>query len=281
MRHYSHAHHTLLSEDEQSGDKGDIYRVCKKIMNRAASKRLISKQEASVILGGLPLVLCSDTIENVSISNSKALRVTPDDNKQSSKKFIDDYQHRDVLFEDLSLHYYFLHDRNVKNKGKAKKYVIPNFIGVSGSPCYPVSKNYAKHVLVCYKAWRTYPRNVDWIHEFHQFMNNRNKGAPQIAKIPYERVMLRYINKTTFCDAKASESPKGGLIPPEYQEVIDLYGMHECNDPDFDLNLLKYIDRGLEFNWNKAPKVRPTREFESRSNFNSNQIMFSCFEIRS
>ena len=240
-------------EEEVTGDDQDVSRVTKKILNRAASKRLISKQEACVLLGNLDLTLCSETIENVSISNSKPLQVSLD-SKKSSKKFIDEYKKRPRIYEEICLHYYFIQVRNYSNnKRKNQKFIIPNFIGVSGSPCYPVSIAYAKHNLICYQAWREYPKNIDWIHEFNQFINDPE--VPKIAKIPYERALLRYVNKTQYCDPKATPSPTGGLILPEHQEVIDLYGMHEVDDPDYDLNILRHIDRGLNYEWDKKPMV--------------------------
>ena len=60
-----------VSAEDITGDKDDVKRVCKQIMNRAAAKRLISKQEACVLLGDLDLTHYTETVESVSISSYK------------------------------------------------------------------------------------------------------------------------------------------------------------------------------------------------------------------
>ena len=61
----------FLSAETLSGDKRDIQRTCRQILNKTAGQRLISKQECMVLLGELDLVTCSETIETISISNKK------------------------------------------------------------------------------------------------------------------------------------------------------------------------------------------------------------------
>lgn len=63
-----------MRAQELTHDKKDITRIAKKIMNEITKQRMISKQEAMVLLGELDLFICSEIIANVSISSSKRLR---------------------------------------------------------------------------------------------------------------------------------------------------------------------------------------------------------------
>ena len=65
----------ILGMEETTCDNAELKCVCKHVMNKTASSRLISKAEASVLLGNLPLLTCSEYIETVSISNSSKVSV--------------------------------------------------------------------------------------------------------------------------------------------------------------------------------------------------------------
>jgi hypothetical protein len=56
--------------EELRGDRHDLVNIAKQVLNKSASNRLISKQECMVLLGGLDLVTCSETIESVSLTLS-------------------------------------------------------------------------------------------------------------------------------------------------------------------------------------------------------------------
>ena len=95
-------------------------------MNKAASKRLISKQEATVLLAELDLVHCSETIESVSISNSKQIRKGSDEN--TNKTFLESYMNRPESCVLMSLQEYYHY---IRNNNTNKKPIIPNFVGVN------------------------------------------------------------------------------------------------------------------------------------------------------
>ena len=133
------------SAQDITGDKEDVKRVCKQVMNKAASKCLISKQEATVLLAELDLVHCSETIESVSISNSKQIRKGSDEN--TNKTFLESYMNRPESCILMSLQEYYHY---VRNNNTNKKPIIPNFVEVNGTPKYPVTDDYARHVLVVY-----------------------------------------------------------------------------------------------------------------------------------
>jgi hypothetical protein len=96
----------ILNTEPFTEDKHDLQRVCKKVMNKAATRRLISKQEGSVLVADLPLTKCDEHIETVSISRSKKLSVNVS-STGSISKFINEYARRDTKYSHLSLHDYF------------------------------------------------------------------------------------------------------------------------------------------------------------------------------
>lgn len=219
-------------------------------MNSASTKRLISRQEALVLLGDLDLVLCSDVIKTVSLTASKRIATTSD-NKED-KNLLSKYRKRAASLEHLSLYEFFRLTHAVCTT--TKKNVVPHFVGICGSPTYPVSENYAKQTLVIHKPWRIYPTSDNWIKEFNNFINHPD--APVSATVPYQRAMQRYYAKTQFVEPVASKpdlSSRG--ISEETQELLDLVGMAHTDNLDYDAQLLQSLDRGLNYHWDKPPKV--------------------------
>ena len=202
-----------------------------------------------MILGDLDLCTCTETIMNVSISNGAQLS-----KEQPAKKkltFVQEYMARPEAMELLSLHQYF---HLTKNEA-GKRLIFPNFVGINGTPCYPVSIEYARQTLIVHRPWRTYPRNLDWIAEFNQFINTPD--APKAAKLTYQRVMQRYIDKTTGYDpvAKKVEQSKNDLKEEE-KELLYLTGLKASEECDEEDHFVKSFERGLDFNWSKPAKVR-------------------------
>ena len=245
----------ILASDSITGDKEDVKRICKQVMNRVASKRVISKQETMVLLGKLALTGCSESIEKVSISASKKIKLASKGNSDSiDTKFINDYRDRSPWFHKYSLHDYYHH---VKNHSRIKtKYKIPHFVGVQGFPCFPVSEAYAKYVLVVYKPWHgQYPKYPNWKIEFEWFINSRL--CPVSARMTYDRVMQRHYDGTKFIDPK-SHQPDYSLNPISEEDESDLLlvGLPANGEAtDYDTALLQCIPRGETFKWDKTPMV--------------------------
>jgi hypothetical protein len=72
--------------EELRGDRHDLVNIAKQVLNKSASNRLISKQECMVLLGGLDLVTCSETIESVSLTLSAKVVVSEEDKKKAKKR---------------------------------------------------------------------------------------------------------------------------------------------------------------------------------------------------
>lgn len=247
----------ILRSDELTKDKTDVTRVCKQVMNEACKKRMISKQESMVLLGDLDLTLCTETIENVSISRSKRLQKTEE--KGTNKSFVANYTNRSVIYENLNMADYY---NVVKNTDPNEKTRIPNFVGVNGSPVYPVTDSYARHVLIAYRPWREYPAKLDWKAEFENFINS--PSCPMAAQLPYRRVMLRHIEKMTYYQPKnASPDHSNNPIDQEDQDLMTLCGLKTSDDIEYDTAVLKNIDRGLDYKWDFPAMVSDFREYHN------------------
>ena len=206
----------ILKAEEVTGDRRDIQRLCKQIMNKASTSRLISKQECMVLLGRLNLAKCSETLENVSISQTERLRQNKDET--APKTMVKQYQQRQAHLEHLSLYEFYHLKKNGGNKC-SKNAKIPYFVGVSGTPKYPITPSYARHVLTVHKPWKTYPNHTDWIKEFQRFIVDPN--CPQSALMTYNRVLSQFYTNTMHHEPKAHEADHS-KIPLSVQTKICL-----------------------------------------------------------
>lgn len=236
----------VLKHEEMTGDNQDLKNLAKKIMNKAASSRLISKQEACLMLGGLQLTTCSDLMSTVSIANNKRLST---DQKKKDNTFIGQYERR-TEFLDLSLHQYFRAHRKKRGIPPA----IPHFTGMTGEPTFPVTESYARRTLIVHKPWRKYPNPSSWKKEFDRFINS--KDCPISARMQYERVMQRYYNGTKFVDPKSSVSNHDPqCVDEEDEAMLLLAGMNASKNNDFDDSIEQNIHRGQDYPWDGPTKV--------------------------
>lgn len=212
---------------------------------------MISRQEAAVLLGQLELCHCTETIETVSISNSVQLRKADSDN--TSTTMVDRYKKRPPNREQESL-YEFFHRTKNRNGSSDRGCMIPHFVGVNGTPKFPVTADYAKHQLIVHKPWRTFPKSGDWISDFHQFINH--PSCPTSAKMTYQRVHVRYLTKTQGYDPTSdffdhSKNPIG----IDDIDLMDLIGFHKTEGDEFDDSIIQNLHTGSTFNWDRKPKV--------------------------
>jgi hypothetical protein len=239
----------IMHCDELTSDKNDVVRVCKKVMNEVTKKRMTSKQECMVLLAELDLVLCTETIENVSISASKRLRKA--DETETDASFIDKCSKRPAQHESYTMPQCY---DVLKNSDANAKKRIPNFVGIGGSPVFPVTENYARHVLIVYRPWRKYPRKINWKADFEDFI--QRGSSPLEARLPYRRVMLRYYNKMTYYEPKATDvDHSGNPISKEDEDIMTLCGLAASEEKDYDTNLIRNLPKGLDYAWDKEPKV--------------------------
>ncbi len=88
-------------------------------MNKTISNKMITKQECMILLGCLDLVLCSESIDKVSISKNVNITKTKKPNTLLSK-----YKSRDLSMKNLSLHEFFTEQKMVHNQEQKKKFLI-------------------------------------------------------------------------------------------------------------------------------------------------------------
>ena len=243
----------VKAAEEFSGDKSDIARVAKKVMNRAASKRIISRQECMLLLSDLPLVQCTETIESVSINNSKCIS----NGSKTDTRLVTCYAKRPTHWESMSLKDYFLTIKNAEwHPGCDRKYIVPSFCGFSGQPCFPVTEAYARHTLIVNRPWRCYPTKLNWISEFNKFINSTD--CPQSCKLAYNRVLQRFYHNLTHHEPKNKEVDHSkNKMSEEDNEMALLAGLSApaMEEDDFETMLLKRMDKGLEYKWDKPPQV--------------------------
>lgn len=120
--------------------------LAKKLLNRASSNRIISKQECIVECLELPLTMCSEKITTVSISGSAQITT-----KKMGGNFLTQYANRAIDDENLSL-CAFIH-RILRKEGDDSIQVI-HFVGMNNTPVFPVSPSYARATLIVNAPWR-------------------------------------------------------------------------------------------------------------------------------
>lgn len=250
-----HMSKMIQAAEEITNDKEDIKRLTKQLMNKVSTKRLISRQESMVLLGQLRLTSCTEVIETVSLNNSKSLRVDGEPNKKS-QNFVSRYASRSSEFEHMSLYEFYLFTKNTESLIKRRNGMkaIPCFVGVNGTPVFPVTDAYARHTIIAYKPWRKYPTGLDWLNEFNNFINSHL--CPASCRLGYTRVMTRYINKMTgYEPVTKGWDHSHNHISPEAKALLELVGLHDSDDVTGDADLISSLDRGISHKWDSAPKV--------------------------
>lgn len=145
-------------------------------------------------------------------------------------------------------------NRDNETSRNGGKYVIPNFVGISGAPCFPPSEAYARHSLIVYRPWREYPQNGDWVEEFERFVHSRE--CPISCRMAYERVMLRHYHKMTFHEPKtAAVDHSINSVEEEDNLLMMLSGRNPLSENDPDAIIIQSMNRGIYYDWGKDPKV--------------------------
>jgi hypothetical protein len=283
----------VMGSIDLTRDIQDVTRLCKHVLNKAASSRLISKQEACVMLGNLDFCHATETVENVSLSSGNALR-SKGNKSDDGGSMLNRYTNRlgkttsgelhdfllqislcdftlllkNVLPKPTTTLLWFLGERDsvaphwdllkffksVKYSSK-NRYIIPNFVGCKTNACYPVTPEYARSVMVAHRPWTKYPSHKkDWTDEFNSFINTRY--CPKSVLMAYERVMKRHLNKTTHVAPKASQSTQDNAPSQEDQVIMDLFGDKCVGDVADDTHNVKGLPKGIGHDWSKAKVSR-------------------------
>lgn len=241
-----------------SGDETDLIKLAKRMLNRTTSSRVISKQECMVESTDLPLTLCSEMIQTISISGSTRVLTGAGDN--GKKSLLGAYMSRPTNDEDISFCAYV----HKENEHVHPKIFVPHFVGLNNSPTYPVSSSYARSTLILHIPWRGahYHRldNSACIKEFYDRMNRCE--FPQSVKLNYLQAKNRYeqsLKRPVDEDSDESDSDEDDDIDDDDRfmmtHMTKLNGRNNsesCNDIDC-------LHRGIDYDWSKRVTVRASR----------------------
>jgi hypothetical protein len=210
--------------------------------------RVISQQEAMVELGCLPLVLCSETIQPVSISLNRRATGAQEGTKPSLS-FIQKYASRNVIFHHMSLKEYFHQQHNSDDTNQCK--TIPHFVGGSTYATYPITEQYARSMLYIYKPWNKLDpiTATNYKHQFETFL--QQDTCPLELKIIHEREKERQAHRqptTREGEGDYQDAPDGSNSGID--ELLHLAGLfNRSNEKHIDMEGIK-VDKGLHYNWN-------------------------------
>ena len=136
----------ILNSEECTNDVNDVKQISRHLLNEGTKNRVISKQETMCYIGRLPLFLCSEVIENVSISGYKKIGTKSEYNSS----FITKYANRSD-YHNVSMHEYFDIVRNRNAKGHRS--TIPNYVGAKLDNFHPMTGVQARNLLLIYTSW--------------------------------------------------------------------------------------------------------------------------------
>jgi hypothetical protein len=199
-------------------------------------------------LAGLNLVLCSESIEPVSISGTYKLGTE----NQAKATMLSRYANRQNIHKDMTLHQYFFFTK--QKSTQLRKPAIPHYVGGRSYPTYPVTDGYAKSVLTCHVPWigsSNSQTNRNYIQEFQDFI--KSDDCPKSVKVAYGRVKARYLQKNK------TQEPTSQIQTINYDtfskdldpEIIDIValagtlGIHQKDNDELDYNI------GLNYDWSQ------------------------------
>ena len=224
-------------------------------MNRSVAQRTITKPEAMCELGSLPMVICSESIETVSLSGQTKFGKGNDGDGYSTNTLPSRYRKREKPEElGLSLHQYF---HKTKNNTNSRKEFIPHYVGGSGQPVFPVTDSYARSELLKHKPWSAknpMPTNANWIAMFEEFRNSDD--CPISVKVSYERAKRIHEDrnkgiKEPFQADIEESTPTDNICDEEVDEVIALSETLGYTEDELDSLEKSGFDLGKEYNWSK------------------------------
>ena len=239
---------TYHSSNEMTGTIDDVIAITRKLLNRTVVNRTIPKQECMVELDKLPLVLCTESIEPISLSGSYQVK------SSSATGLVERYRKVAPTSPGLSLYNFFHDDYSRRQRISSCKTVVPHWIGGNGQPTFPVTYDYARTTLLVYKPWKaaTPPRLTkdEWINQFNEFV--ASESCPKSVKLTYIRVRERKLKKR-HCEPTAGEESydyePNADMDKETQDILSLVKTTTVsNDPTLNIDNFSY-DRGLNYDW--------------------------------
>lgn len=204
-----------------------------------------------VELSNLPLTICSECIENVSISG--AMKLKDNGTNDVNKSFINRYQNRPDFLEQLSLCEFFHFESRTKT---TQIITIPHFVGMTSTPTYPPTASYAKATLIINIPWRKAKfhllSDTECINIFETYIIS-NK-FPKSVILAYNKLRTQYIEQRMHIEPiqkneMHQEFDEG--ITPEEQQLLRVVSFLPSNIRNtVNVNGLEY-NRGIKYDWSK------------------------------
>ena len=230
--------------------------IAKKALNRLTGHRSIPIQEAVHDIADLELVISSDYMTEFSIGKALFLRDKKNDAAYKKTDLIGSYRHRDRQHAALSLEQYFY--KCFRKEGfyedrdsKRKKYRILVPKGLQCKPCYPVTYEYARGMLVMHLPWDKDNPLDDILNDhdltiriFLRMVGNRE--FPLYVLAEYNRVVSYALRYRFECIAKEGKHSAEGF---------------DVNDCDEDL-------QDTYVNWEHSCHISSGEGMKSNSTFN-------------
>jgi hypothetical protein len=218
--------------------------VATKIMNASIKMKIISKQEAVVLLSQMNLTICSESIETVSLSGNYRL-----EKNQYSNAFYNKYAKR-THHHDKTMDEFFTITKN-SSPYTRKKNFIPYYVGGRMNPIWPPTLEFAKAMLLVYYPWH----NVFHIEEKSIIPTlislYSSTLCPTKLKLTIDREMIRTTSKAMLMKAAPSKYINYADFSisdkdPENEDLIELVStIPTPNDADD----MQYPHRGFDYDW--------------------------------
>jgi len=222
------------------------------MLNRTTSDRVISKQECMIECTDLPLTLCSEMIQTISITGSAKIYT---DKATGRQTLLSAYMNRPSCDESQTLSQ-FVFDQH---KHIDKRLFVPHYVGMNNAPCYPVSPSYARATLIIHSPWRNafYHRLDDnsCISEFMERM--KTCRFPTTVKINYLQAKQRYERSQVTADNNKPTDNEDMELDEEDQFILTHMGTLTASQPLMDSPDINKdgFHRGLDYDWSRRHTV--------------------------
>jgi len=213
-------------------------------LNQTVGNRVICKQECMVLGGGLELVKCSERVVYVSLSGWYKIK------QQKSGTVVAKYRRRHRSLRKLSLEQFFftLYDKAV---------YYPHYTGAWCKAVYPVTKEYAKSVLLIHKPWydgHLPAKEDEWVESFNEFL--QSPRCPMSVKVDYQRVLLRHQKGNEYVECvnpsdDEDEEKDTDNIGGELQDLMDLCASLAVSGNTDQTLMGRKFERGFDYEWEK------------------------------
>ena len=146
----------MLRISTHEGNTGGVRYITQKALHGMSAQRTVSIQEAVHMVDNQDLVICSEKFTYLSLRQGAMLSSNKDKKK---KDIVTMYRNRSRDLAHLSMDDYFyahfcrevLNDANDAVQVYKNRILLP--VGQNCKPCYPVTYDYAKGVLIQHKPW--------------------------------------------------------------------------------------------------------------------------------